>query len=146
MPSGWILATLLRNGGRCRRFCGSAFRRRCIWRWRGCCWPLGVGVPLGIISAVKRDTLLDRVCKAFAIFGMAAPQFWIAIMLIILLAGYWGWLPAYGRGETQGWLPEWTQIPNMLRHLVLPASVLALAIIARHNAPGAFCDAGSAGQ
>ena len=91
---------------------------------------VGIGVPLGIISAVKRDTLLDRCCKAFAIFGMAVPQFWIAIMLIILLAGYWGWLPAYGRGDTQGWLPEWSQIPNMIRHLILPASVLALAIIA----------------
>ena len=91
---------------------------------------IGVGVPLGIISAVKRDTLLDRACKAFAIFGMAAPQFWIAIMLIMLLGGYWGWLPSFGRGETQGWLPEWSQIPNMLWHLILPASVLALAIIA----------------
>ena len=35
---------------------------------------IGVGVPLGIISAVKRDTILDRDCKAFAFFGMAAPQ------------------------------------------------------------------------
>ena len=91
---------------------------------------IGIGVPLGIISAVKRDSLLDRVCKAFAIFGMAAPQFWVAIMLIILFAGYWGWLPAFGRGDTQGWLPEWSQVPDMLLHLVLPAFVLALAIIA----------------
>lgn len=91
---------------------------------------IGIGVPLGIISAVKRDSLLDRTCKAFAIFGMAAPQFWVAIMLIILFAGYWGWLPAFGRGDTQGWLPEWSQIPDMLLHLILPAFVLALAIIA----------------
>ena len=88
---------------------------------------IGIGVPLGIISAVKRDSVLDSVCKAF---GMAAPQFWVAIMLIILFAGYWGWLPAFGRGETQGWLPEWSQIPDMLLHLALPAFVLALAIIA----------------
>ena len=91
---------------------------------------IGIGVPLGIISAVKRDTILDRVCKAFAIFGMAAPQFWVAIMLIILFAGYWGWLPAFGRGDMTGWFPTWSQIPNMLAHLVLPAFVLALAIIA----------------
>ena len=91
---------------------------------------IGIGVPLGIISAVKRDTLLDRVCKAFAIFGMAAPQFWVAIMLIILFAGYWGWLPAFGRGDTQGWLPEWSQIRNMILHVLLPAFVLSLAIIA----------------
>ena len=91
---------------------------------------IGIGVPLGIISAVKRDTILDRVCKAFAIFGMAAPQFWVAIMLIILFAGYWGWLPAFGRGDMTGWFPSWSEIPNMLAHLVLPAFVLALAIIA----------------
>ncbi len=91
---------------------------------------IGVGVPLGIISAVKRDTILDRVCKAFAIFGMAAPQFWVAIMLIIVFAGYWGWLPAFGRGDMTGWFPSWSQIPNMLAHLILPAFVLALAIIA----------------
>ena len=91
---------------------------------------IGIGVPLGIISAVKRDTILDRVCKAFAIFGMAAPQFWVAIMLIVLFAGYWGWLPAFGRGDMTGWFPSWSQIPDMLAHLVLPAFVLALAIIA----------------
>lgn len=91
---------------------------------------IGIGVPLGIISAVKRDTLLDRVCKAFAIFGMAAPQFWVAIMLIILFAGYWGWLPAFGRGDMTGWFPSWSQIPDMLSHLILPAFVLALDIIA----------------
>ena len=89
-----------------------------------------VGVPLGIISAVKRDTLLDKVCKAFAIFGMAVPQFWIAIMLIILFAGYWGWLPAFGRGDITGWIPTWSQIPDTIAHLILPAFVLALAIIA----------------
>ena len=91
---------------------------------------IGIGVPLGIISAVKRDTFLDRVCKAFAIFGMAAPQFWVAIMLIIVFAGYWGWLPAFGRGDMTGWFPTWSQIPDMVAHLILPAFVLALAIIA----------------
>lgn len=91
---------------------------------------IGIGVPLGIISAVKRDTFLDRICKAFAIFGMAAPQFWVAIMLIIVFAGYWGWLPAFGRGDMTGWFPTWSQIPDMLAHLILPAFVLALAIIA----------------
>ena len=91
---------------------------------------IGIGVPLGIISAVKRDTLLDRVCKAFAIFGMAAPQFWVAIMLIILFAGYWGVLPAYGNAGVEGWLPEWSQIPAWLKSLILPAFVLALAIVA----------------
>jgi peptide/nickel transport system permease protein len=89
-----------------------------------------IGVPLGILSAVKRDSLFDKIGKAFAIFGMAAPQFWIAIMLILLLGGQLELLPTFGRGEVEGWFPTLSQIPNMLYHLVLPAFVLAIAIIA----------------
>jgi peptide/nickel transport system permease protein len=88
------------------------------------------GVPLGILSAVKRDSIFDRVGKGFAVFGMSAPQFWLAIMLVLLLAGQLDLLPSFGRGEVQGWLPTPSQIPNMLAHLVLPASVLAISIIA----------------
>ena len=91
---------------------------------------VAIGVPLGILSAVKRDTIFDKLCKLFAIFGMSAPQFWIAIMLIILLGGRLGWLPVYGRGDVQGWFPAIYEVPNMIRHLVLPSFVLALAIIA----------------
>jgi peptide/nickel transport system permease protein len=89
-----------------------------------------IGVPLGILSAVKRDSIFDKVTKAFAIFGMSAPQFWIAIMLIILFGGRLGWLPAFGRGEIEGWFPTLEQIPNMIAHLILPAFVLAIAVIA----------------
>ena len=42
-----------------------------------------VGVPLGILSAVKRDTVFDNFGKLFATLGIATPNFWIAIMLII---------------------------------------------------------------
>ena len=89
-----------------------------------------VGVPLGILSAVKRDSIFDKVAKAFAIFGMSAPQFWIAIMLILLLAGRWDLLPAFGRGDIQGWFPTFSQIPNMIEHLILPSFVLSIAVIA----------------
>ncbi len=89
-----------------------------------------IGVPLGILAAVKRDSIFDRITKIFAIFGMSAPQFWIAIMLIILLGGRLGVLPVYGRGDMEGWFPTMEQIPDMIMHLILPALVLALAIIA----------------
>ena len=91
---------------------------------------IGVGVPLGILSAVKRDSIFDRVAKGFAILGMSAPQFWIAIMLILLLAGRWDLLPAFGRGDIQGWFPTFSQIPNMIEHLILPSFVLSIAVIA----------------
>jgi len=56
-----------------------------------------VGVPLGVISAVKRDTPLDTFGKFFATLGIATPNFWIAIMLIMLFGAILGWLPTYGR-------------------------------------------------
>ena len=70
-----------------------------------------VGVPLGILSAVKRDTFLDTFGKFFAIMGIATPGFWIAIMLILLFGGILGWLPTFGRGG--------------IDHYILPAFVLA---------------------
>ena len=88
------------------------------------------GVPLGILSAVKRDTIFDKISKAFAIFGMAAPQFWIAIMLILLFGAQLKLLPTFGRGEMEGWLPTLAQVPNMLYHLILPAFVLATSVTA----------------
>ncbi len=75
-----------------------------------------IGVPLGILSAVKRDTVFDKVGKLFAVLGMAAPQFWVAIMLILLFGAILKVLPTYGR---EG--PE---------NFILPAFVLAWSIMA----------------
>ncbi len=69
-----------------------------------------VGLPLGILSAIKRDTWLDLVGKFFAVLGIATPNFWIAIMLILLFGAILGWLPTYGRGG--------------IDHFILPAFVL----------------------
>ena len=70
-----------------------------------------VGVPLGILSAVKRDTILDLGSKFFAVLGIAAPSFWIAIMLILLFGAILGWLPTFGKGGVD--------------HYILPAFVLS---------------------
>ena len=75
-----------------------------------------MGVPLGILSAVKRDSLLDKGCKLFAIAGIGAPQFWVAIMLILLFGAILQWLPTYGRGGPS--------------HFILPSFVLAWSIMA----------------
>ena len=57
-----------------------------------------IGIPLGILSAVKRDSIFDHAGKFFAVAGIAAPSFWIAIMLIMLFGAILGWLPTFGRG------------------------------------------------
>lgn len=75
-----------------------------------------VGIPLGILSAVKRDTIFDTFGKLFATLGIATPNFWIAIMLIMLFGAILGWLPTYGRGG--------------LDHFVLPAFVLGWSAMA----------------
>ena len=75
-----------------------------------------IGVPLGILSAVKRDSVFDKAGKLFAVLGMAAPQFWVAIMLILLFGAILKVLPTYGR---EG--PE---------NFILPAFVLAWSIMA----------------
>ncbi len=75
-----------------------------------------VGVPLGILSALKRDSFLDTFGKFFAILGIATPNFWIAIMLILLFGAILGWLPTYGRGG--------------IDHFVLPAFVLGWSAMA----------------
>ena len=70
-----------------------------------------VGIPLGILSAVKRDSIFDFAGKFFAVVGIAAPSFWIAIMLILLFGAILGWLPTFGRGG--------------IDHFILPAFVLS---------------------
>jgi peptide/nickel transport system permease protein len=75
-----------------------------------------IGIPLGVISAVKRDTFIDTFGKFFATLGIATPNFWIAIMLIMLFGAILGWLPTYGRGG--------------IEHFILPSFVLGWSAMA----------------
>ncbi len=72
-----------------------------------------VGVPLGVLSAVRRGSILDYTGRVFALFGQALPPFWLGIMLILIFAVQFELLPPYGRGGishyilpsvTLGWL------------------------------------------
>jgi peptide/nickel transport system permease protein len=74
---------------------------------------IGVGVPLGILSAVKRDSFLDMFGKFFAVLGIAVPSFWIAILLVLVFGAILGVLPTYGRDGPS--------------HFILPAFVLGWA-------------------
>ena len=57
------------------------------------------GVPLGILSAVKRGSFLDMAGKIVALIGQSAPVFWLGLMLMFLFAVRLQWLPPYGRQE-----------------------------------------------
>ncbi len=61
-----------------------------------------LGVPLGILSAVKRGTSLDIAGKLVAIVGQSAPVFWLGIMLMFFFAAKLEWLPPFGREHPSG--------------------------------------------
>lgn len=79
-----------------------------------------IGIPLGILSAVKRGSIWDYMGRGLALFGQAIPQFWLAIVMIIIFAVNLGWFPAATRGD--GWFD--------FSHAVLPVTALAVGGLA----------------
>jgi peptide/nickel transport system permease protein len=75
-----------------------------------------IAVPIGVISAVKRDTAMDGVSKLGAVLGQSIPNFWLGIVLIELISVKLGILPVAGRGG--------------LTHLILPALTMGWYIAA----------------
>jgi peptide/nickel transport system permease protein len=82
-----------------------------------------IGVTLGVISAVKRNTIVDYLVTSLAFLGNSMPQVWIGLMLIFLFSVHWGLLPAGGR-VTMG--SQGGGFVDRLEHLILPASTLAI--------------------
>jgi peptide/nickel transport system permease protein len=76
-----------------------------------------VAVPAGVISAVKRNTIWDRLAMFFALFGQSMPVFWFGILLILVVSVQLQLLPSSGAGD--------------FRHLILPAITLGLYSTAR---------------
>jgi peptide/nickel transport system permease protein len=79
-----------------------------------------VALPVGVVSAMQRNSWIDHAVMGAALVGQAAPTFFLGILFILVVSLQWGWLPTSGRG---GW-----------QHLVLPAATLgafAMASIAR---------------
>lgn len=82
-----------------------------------------LGLVLGAISAVKRNTVVDYAVTTLVSLGNAMPQVWIGLMLIFLFSVRWGWLPAGGM-ETLG--SKGGGFGDRIEHIILPASTLAL--------------------
>jgi ABC-type dipeptide/oligopeptide/nickel transport system permease component len=77
---------------------------------------LGISIPIGIISAVRRGSALDMASMFAALFGLSMPHFWLGIMFILLFSVKLGWLPTSGRGT--------------LAQLIMPALALGLSLMA----------------
>jgi peptide/nickel transport system permease protein len=79
-----------------------------------------VGVPLGVLSAVKRGSIIDYIARGFALFGQAIPPFWLGIVLILIASVQLSWFPVGTRGDG-----SWD-----LKYMVLPAITLAWGAMA----------------
>jgi len=90
---------------------------------------LGVGFLLGIAGALRRDRPLDHVLRLLSLVFFSLPVFWLSLMAILLFAVHWPIFPAGGmRSIGAESLPFWAQARDLIAHLVLPASVLGLAL------------------
>lgn len=85
-----------------------------------------VAIPIGVLSAVYRNRWFDRVATAFAFMGVSVPNFWLGIMMIILLSVTLGWLPSGGTGGSGD-----VGFVDRLRHLIMPAVVLGISSLAQ---------------
>ena len=97
---------------------------------------LGVGVPMGVIAALRRGSVLSQVLMMVSLLGVSLPTFLIGILLILVFSVGLHWLPSFGRGEVLsvgGWTTGWFTVSGW-QHLVLPSITLAvfqLALIMR---------------
>ena len=89
---------------------------------------LAAGIPMGIYTALKRDSWLAQVFLAVSLIGVSLPTFLIGILLILVFAVHLGWLPSFGRGDTIaiGWWTTGLLTASGLKSLILPAITLGL--------------------
>src|SRR3990172_6293971 len=80
-------------------------------------WLFGtlMGVPLGVMSAIRRGGILDYLGRGFALIGQATPTFWVALMAILLFSVRLGWLPSGTRGDGFA-----------IRYFILPCIMLGI--------------------
>jgi ABC-type dipeptide/oligopeptide/nickel transport system permease component len=77
-----------------------------------------IGIPTGIIAAVRVNQWWDSVGKIFALLGLSMPSFWVGLVMILFFSVYLGWLPSSGSGT--------------LLHLVMPSIALGWVFAAAH--------------
>ena len=95
-------------------------------------------IPLGIIAALNRGTAVDGGIMALAMFGQSIPSFWLGIMLILFVGLGLSWLPISGhvpviepllKGDLER---AWTNLPNAMRYLIMPAFTISLFSLSRN--------------
>jgi len=91
---------------------------------------LSIGLPMGILAAVKNNSTIDYAATMTALWGRSIPTFWLGIMLILLFSVQWGLLPA------SGFVSPAESLPRNIATLIMPAFVLGnagAALMMRHT-------------
>jgi peptide/nickel transport system permease protein len=76
-----------------------------------------IAIPIGVLSAVRQDTLIDYAARVFVIAGLSIPNFWLSILLILGLVHYFNWLPPLDYAPF--WVDPWLN----LKQLIFPALI-----------------------
>jgi len=96
-----------------------------------------LSIPIGIISALKRNSLFDRVMTILVFIGYATPTFWLALLLILLFGFKLEWFPISGMSPWYtAYLDSFARCKDLLWHLVLPVAATAfggLAALSRYT-------------
>lgn len=92
---------------------------------------IAVAVPIGVLSAVRQDSLFDKVTAVIVFIGFAVPTFWLALLLMIFFGINLGWLPISGlRSLNYEYLSAWGQLADLAQHLILPVFISAFGGLA----------------
>jgi len=83
-----------------------------------------IAIPIGVLSAVKQDTMSDYVGRLFAILGLSLPDFWLATVVITFLAIWFQWIPPIG------FAPLWVDPVRCLSQLLIPAVIIGARLAA----------------
>ncbi|MCM3650837.1 ABC transporter permease [Metabacillus litoralis] len=94
-----------------------------------------IGFVMGVIAAMKKDTILDRMIKWYCYTLASTPTFWMGLLVLIIFAVWLGWFPV-GLGVPAGVLAQDVTILDRIEHIVLPAitlSIVGVANVALHT-------------
>jgi peptide/nickel transport system permease protein len=85
---------------------------------------LALAVPIGVLSAIRQYSVFDKITTVFVFVGFATPDFWLALLLILLFGVQLGWMPISGlRDINWEYLSFWQQQWDFVSHLILPVVV-----------------------
>jgi peptide/nickel transport system permease protein len=90
-----------------------------------------IAIPIGVLAAVRQNSLFDKATAVLVFIGFAMPTFWLALLLMILFGVHLGWLPISGiRSLNYQYLPPLSAFTDLIKHLLLPVLLSAFGGLA----------------